>query len=708
MTIRKIESCPPRGYVDGPQTWGTQFSDGNPYATAGDLSATLNWGDGNPSPPPAATIVFDHTNSSGLPVFDVIDTHAYEYGGQYSIQTTITDTDVQAPIVASTTTANTTISVADAPISASPVTQPVPTGVEGSSTGTLTVATFSSSNLNLTAANFSATIAWGDGTTSTGTVLPDGTLFEVQGSHTYTEDNIYTGSVTITDNSGSPMTTPTSATVPLTTTIYDAPLTAGAAVTVPTQTEGKAFTVEVGTFTDTNSFATDPNAYTVSINWGDGTSPSAGTVLYVGAATFDVYGTHTYAEEKPQVTTTPPSPGYAVTVQITDTDADRTPPPPASIPRQSTSTSTVITVADAPIGLVTATVPTQTEGVTANLTLATLTDTDPGGVSSDYQGTVNWGDGSSSALTAANFVPVSGPAGVATFLVQASHAYPQGAVYTATINVYDTDNGVRLETDPISAHASVNTTITVNAAPLTSVGPTQTLSTTPSGSLIYEGHPTGSIGVATFQSANPSAVPSDFSATINWGDGTTSAGTVQQGTSSNPSLFSLFNVFGTHTYIEEGSYPVTVTITDINVVAPITPSSTVATNTSIKVTDAPLIAVNSPTVTIPLTQNVNSGTVTVGQFIDEDPNGKGGTAATSDYYAVIFWGDGTFSTATGFVTTPTTYNGNPATLVNVLGNHTYATDGSYQITVLVYDTEGVQAPSSNLAAIFSTTAVVTA
>ena len=23
MTIRKIESCPPRGYVDGPQTWAS-------------------------------------------------------------------------------------------------------------------------------------------------------------------------------------------------------------------------------------------------------------------------------------------------------------------------------------------------------------------------------------------------------------------------------------------------------------------------------------------------------------------------------------------------------------------------------------------------------------------------------------------------------------------------------------------------------------
>jgi hypothetical protein len=94
-------------------------------------------------------------------------------------------------------------------------------------------------------------------------------------------------------------------------------------------------------------------------------------------------------------------------------------------------------------------------------------------------------------------VTVSPPPGVATFTVVASHAYPKGGVFTATINVYDTDNGVRLPTDPISAHASVNTTITVNAALLTSVGPIQLISTTSTGSLIYEGHPTGSIGVAT-------------------------------------------------------------------------------------------------------------------------------------------------------------------------------------------------------------------
>ncbi|HKM54253.1 MAG TPA: hypothetical protein VJY33_12660, partial [Isosphaeraceae bacterium] len=287
--------------------------------------------------------------------------------------------------------------------------------------------------------------------------------------------------------------------------------------------------------------------------------------------------------------------------------------------------------------------------------------------------------------------------------------YVEGGIYNATINVYDTDNGVRSETDPISAKATVGTTIRVNDAPLTSVGAPITISTTSTGATIYEGSSTGSVSVATFQDANTFAHAGDFSATINWGDpgnphGSTSTGSVQP--TGTPGLF---NVFGVHTYVEEGSYPVTVTINDTNVTPPIVGSSTVATNTTIKVTDAPLVAVNTPKVTIPLLAGVPSGTVTTGQFIDEDPNGQGGTPAlTSDYYAVIYWGDGSSSTATGFVTTPTTYNGNPATLVNVLGSHTYASGGAYQIIVLVYDTEGVQAPSSNLAVILSTTAVVTA
>src|SRR5208337_718904 len=158
--------------------------------------------------------------------------------------------------------------------------------------------------------------------------------FDVQGSHTYAEDNIYTtGTVTISDISAHAPVPPTTATVSLGTapswvTIYDAPLIAGAPVTVSSQTEGKPFTVEVGTFTDTdpNGTAGTPPAgggtaangdYTVSINWGDA-SVSAGTVAFdhtngSGQPVFDVFGTHTYREEIP-------SPGYQVTVQITDTD----------------------------------------------------------------------------------------------------------------------------------------------------------------------------------------------------------------------------------------------------------------------------------------------------------------------------------------------------------------------------------------------------
>ena len=61
--------------------------------------------------------------------------------------------------------------------------------------------------------------------------------------------------------------------------------------------------------------------------------------------------------------------------------------------------------------------------------------------------------------------------------------------------------------------------------------------------------------VATFTDANPKYVPSDFTATIDWGDGTTTDGTVGEQAGS-------FIVTGSHTYAEYGGYPLTVTIQD--------------------------------------------------------------------------------------------------------------------------------------------------
>ena len=61
-------------------------------------------------------------------------------------------------------------------------------------------------------------------------------------------------------------------------------------------TEGMVFSGPVGSFTDTNPAATTSN-YDVTIDWGDGTPETAGTVVATSTAdTFNVIGTHTYAD----------------------------------------------------------------------------------------------------------------------------------------------------------------------------------------------------------------------------------------------------------------------------------------------------------------------------------------------------------------------------------------------------------------------------
>ena len=64
--------------------------------------------------------------------------------------------------------------------------------------------------------------------------------------------------------------------------------------------------------------------------------------------------------------------------------------------------------------------------------------------------------------------------------------------------------------------------------------------------------------VATFNDTDSTAVASDFTATINWGDSSSpSAGTITEDASN------LFHVSGTHTYTQSGSFPVLVTIRDV-------------------------------------------------------------------------------------------------------------------------------------------------
>src|SRR5262249_48748625 len=69
-----------------------------------------------------------------------------------------------------------------------------------------------------------------------------------------------------------------------------------------------------------------------------------------------------------------------------------------------------------------------------------------------------------------------------------------------------------------------------------------------------EGQPLNDVQVATFTDDDPDGQASDYTATIDWGDGGTSSGDISGSGS--------FIVTGSHTYAEEGTYALTVTIYD--------------------------------------------------------------------------------------------------------------------------------------------------
>ena len=77
--------------------------------------------------------------------------------------------------------------------------------------------------------------------------------------------------------------------------------------------------------------------------------------------------------------------------------------------------------------------------------------------------------------------------------------------------------------------------------------------------------------LANLSSSNPNAVGSDFKASINWGDGKTTPGTLVDFTGGN------FSVTGSHTYTEGGTYAVTISITnDTNAVTMVTSTANIS------------------------------------------------------------------------------------------------------------------------------------
>jgi hypothetical protein len=178
-------------------------------------------------------------------------------------------------------------SACDVPITATGTTISATEGAPFSGT----VATFTDPDTSATAGEYTATIDWGDGSLpTTGTISGGlGGPFSVGGSHTYQEEGTYTITVTITD-----VDTPSNTATALSTAnVADAPLTA----TCTNQASSQAYSGVVATFTDANPFATTAD-FTATIDWGDLTLPTAGTVTASGGG-FAVNGTHTYTGTGP-------------------------------------------------------------------------------------------------------------------------------------------------------------------------------------------------------------------------------------------------------------------------------------------------------------------------------------------------------------------------------------------------------------------------
>jgi PKD repeat protein len=583
-------------------TLGT-FRDANTGALTGDFSATIDWNDG--------------TTTSGLisllpsGAFQVKGTHTYAADGSYTISVKVLDTEG-----GSTVTFTSQANVQD-------VDGLVATAVAVSGTENVgfsgPVATFTDANSTGNAANYTATITWGDSQTSNAdsiTKNQDGS-FTVKASHTYTDEGTIGFRVNV--NKGNTAASSAAGTA----TIADAGLTPSNVTVTPAPIEQSSFTGLVATFTDADT-AGVVGDFTATIDWGDGHS-SKGTVSADPnpANGFDVTGTHTYDA----------SGHFSITVQIKDDGGIQV------------TANSGIDVSDLP-PVVTATDIAPTEGQSFSGTVASFTDDNDGLPASDYVVTIDWGDGHTGSGTA-----VANSSG--GFDVNASHTYQVVGQYNFTVTVHsstENNDGTSM------AHANVgDAQLTAN------------------GVVLHELEQNSFTAVvATFTDANSFAQAGDFSATIDWGDQQTTAGSVTADPNGG------FDVNGTHTYQLYGNYNLVITINDT--VNGQSNGSSATANSSAVVDALPPVATGA---------NINgvNGSLFSGKvatFTDPHP-----AAVASDFKATIVWGDGHTSNGT--------IAADPAGGFDVNGSNTYAAMGQYGVVVTITEipTNKVATANSN-------------
>ncbi|HVX62653.1 MAG TPA: DUF4214 domain-containing protein, partial [Pirellulales bacterium] len=177
FTLHATEAAAANGVV-------ASFADANPVAEPGDFIATIEWGDGTTSSGDIAAAA----NGGG---FEVSGSHVYAEGGTHSISVQINNLGGASATVASKAV------VAEASVTGDGATL---TATQNAPLADAVVATFTHGVGNEKAVEFSATIDWGDGRSSAGTVTELHGTYTVAGSHTYAQSGSFITKTTISDD----------------------------------------------------------------------------------------------------------------------------------------------------------------------------------------------------------------------------------------------------------------------------------------------------------------------------------------------------------------------------------------------------------------------------------------------------------------------------------------------------------------------------
>ncbi|MEQ8211058.1 MAG: PKD domain-containing protein [Lacipirellulaceae bacterium] len=360
--------------------------------------------------------------------------------------------------------------------------------------------------------NYSYTINWGDGSaTETGSdtggeiaVTPGSpggpdTMGSFNGTHSYVDDGVFTVEVIVTDTGGGSVTELFDVTV---NNVAPNNLVLNA---TPVIDENGVATLDVS-FDDPGVL----DAHEVVVDWGDGNTDTVN--LTVGDRTTQL--THQYLDDAPTGTA---SDSFTINVTVTDDDL-----------ASGSGTANVTVNNVAPTNLVLTATPTIDENGVATLDVSF----DDVGTLDTHDVTIDWGDGTveSVALTLGDR---SG-----SFTHQYLDDDPTGTAsdaFTINVTVADDDLGSGSET----ASVTVN-----NLAPeITSLT-------------------TSSPAIGGAEQGETVTLSADFTdvgtldthtAVIDWGDGTTTVGVVDQNTGT---------ITGDHVYANGGFYDVTLTLTD--------------------------------------------------------------------------------------------------------------------------------------------------